>query len=331
MSNEELIKRYVYAVTELLPKDCRDDVEKELTSSIDEMLEARCGEITPTEQDVRVVLAELGTPEELAQKYDTDSVGHLIGGIYYMKYKRVMKYALLATAIGMALAAAVGITFENGGKSIFEGIGEWIGRIFDCVLCAFAVVTTAFAILERKKVSLSGTSVDTLPKVPEKKDKISAADCVIEIILTVFCTAFVLWLGGYITIGHVGDTTDFKAIALFNTEAVRGVWILPVLWAAATVVCETVKLITGRYNLAVMITTIATNAVIIVCSSIFLLSSGVFNTEWLVELAHSLPADSHEVIVPLFENIGAFIFLCVVLGCLSDVIKSTVRTIKSKG
>ncbi len=330
MSNNELIKRYVYAVTELLPKKCREDVEKELTANIDEMLEARCGEITPTEQNVRVVLAELGTPEELAQKYDTDSVGHLIGGIYYMKYKKVMKYALLATAIGMALAAAVGIAFENGGKSIFEGIGAWLGRIFGSVLCAFAVVTIVFAILERKKVSLSGTSVDALPKVPEKKDKISTADCVVEIILTVFCTVLVLWFGGHIIVGYIGDTTYSEVIALFNTEAVRGVWALPVLWALATVVRETVKLVAGRYNLAVMITTIAASVVILISSAMFLLSSGVFNTEGLTEMARSLPADSHEVIVPIFENIGTVIFLCVVFGNLSEVIKSTVRALKNR-
>ena len=34
MTNEELIKRYVYAVTEFLPKKNREEVSKELTANM---------------------------------------------------------------------------------------------------------------------------------------------------------------------------------------------------------------------------------------------------------------------------------------------------------
>lgn len=62
----ELIERYLYAVTKQLPAKSRRDIERELRSLIGDMLEERCGEIAPTERDIRVVLTELGTPTELA-------------------------------------------------------------------------------------------------------------------------------------------------------------------------------------------------------------------------------------------------------------------------
>ena len=68
-SRQELTGRYIYAVTRRLPKKQRGDVAKELESIISDMLEERCGPITPTEHDLRVVLTELGTPSELARKY----------------------------------------------------------------------------------------------------------------------------------------------------------------------------------------------------------------------------------------------------------------------
>lgn len=330
MSNEELIKRYVYAVTELLPKKSRDEVARELTANIDEMLEARCGEITPTEQDVRVVLAELGTPDELAQKYDTDPMDHLIGGVYYTKYKMVLRYVLIATAIGMSLAAALGMIFENDGRNIIECIGEWVSSIFSALFGAFAGVTVAFAILERKKVTMGSNSIDNLPTVPKKKDKISIADCIVNIVLTVFCTALVLWFGGAIMIGSVGDSTDLRTILLFDIDAVRAAWIPLVLCALATIVRETVKLVAGRYNISVMITTIVTNIINIVGSAIFIFGGKVFNTEGLSELAHSLPADAQEVIVPIFEDISLVIFVCIVLGSVADMITSSTRAMKNK-
>ena len=67
--DSELIRRYVYAVTKRLPRKSREDVAKELNTLIADMLEERCGQVLPTEKDVRVVLTELGTPAELYDQY----------------------------------------------------------------------------------------------------------------------------------------------------------------------------------------------------------------------------------------------------------------------
>ncbi len=331
MTNEELIKRYVYAVTEFLPKKNREEVSKELTANIDEMLEARCGDVLPTEQDVKVVLAELGNPDELAQKYDSDPVGHLIGGVYYTKYKMILKYVLIATVLGMSLASALGLIFENDGKSLAEGFGEWIGNIISTVYAAFTFVTVAFAILERKKVNVGSTSIDSLPAVPEKKEKIKVSDSIVNIVLTVFFTALVLWFGGAIMIGTVGSETDFRTIPLFNVDAVRAAWLPLVLCALSTVVRETVKIFAGRYDFRVMITTIITSVINIFCSAVFLFGSNVFNTDGLMELATSVPADAQQVLMPLFKNLGMVIFvICIVFGGVLDIVTSTVRALRNK-
>ena len=69
----DLIERYIYAVTKRLPQKVQKDISDELRTLIDDMLAERCGELVPEEKDIRVVLTELGTPEELYEKYNPDN------------------------------------------------------------------------------------------------------------------------------------------------------------------------------------------------------------------------------------------------------------------
>lgn len=59
MKSSETINRYIYAVTKRLPRRMQKDVSEELLTLVGDMLDARCGEISPTDHDVRVVLTEL--------------------------------------------------------------------------------------------------------------------------------------------------------------------------------------------------------------------------------------------------------------------------------
>ena len=55
-TKNNLIERYIYAVTRHLSPKIRDDVEKELDGLISDMLEERCGDILPTDKDIKIVL-----------------------------------------------------------------------------------------------------------------------------------------------------------------------------------------------------------------------------------------------------------------------------------
>ena len=68
--NNDLIERYIYAVTKRMPENTKNDVSDELRGLIDDMLCERCGDVIPGDKDVRIVLTELGTPQELYEKYN---------------------------------------------------------------------------------------------------------------------------------------------------------------------------------------------------------------------------------------------------------------------
>lgn len=91
MVKNDLIDRYIYAVTKHMKSAMKKDVAAELETIIQDMLEERCEDVTPTERDIKVVLTELGTPNELASKYKGETQDCLIGQPYYSLYVYVLK------------------------------------------------------------------------------------------------------------------------------------------------------------------------------------------------------------------------------------------------
>lgn len=73
MVKNDLIDRYIYAVTKHMKSAMKKDVAAELETIIQDMLEERCEDVTPTERDIKVILTELGTPDELASKYNGET------------------------------------------------------------------------------------------------------------------------------------------------------------------------------------------------------------------------------------------------------------------
>ena len=76
--NNDLIDRYIYAVTRRLPHKARADIDAELRGLIEDMLEEKTGGLPPSPSDIHAVLAKLGTPGELAEKYQAMPFGRFL-------------------------------------------------------------------------------------------------------------------------------------------------------------------------------------------------------------------------------------------------------------
>ena len=104
MVKNDLIDRYIYAVTKHMKSVMKKDVAADLETIIQDMLEERCEDVIPTERDIKVVLTELGTPNELASKYKGEIQDCLIGQPYYSLYVYVLKIVTACISGGMLLA-----------------------------------------------------------------------------------------------------------------------------------------------------------------------------------------------------------------------------------
>ena len=307
MVKNDLIERYVYAVTKYMKADLKKDVSAELETIIQDMLEERCGDVMPTEHDIRVVLTELGTPAELASKYKSETQDCLIGQPYYNLYVYVLKIVTACVIGGMLLAQIMAAVISH--TIWYIAIFRIIGGIFGGVLTGFAFVTLLFAFL---------------PPVPQKTNQISKADSIIGIIFSVIFTLVFLVCPQIICIAFVKNGVSVYE-PLFNLEYIRQTWYLILAFGILGIAKESVKLIDGSYTQRVMIVTIITNLIDGLLTFIWLLNGRIMNSAFF-DGVEQLFGENAEMISRIFIHFNklflAIIIFALAINCIETVVKS---------
>ena len=305
----ELIDRYVYAVTRRLPARLRNDIDKELHSLIEDMLEARCDGLMPEERDVRVVLTELGTPSELAAKYMPEGRDHLIGPAYYSNYKMVTGIVLASVAFGLILSGFISF-FTDTQQALYITLFSWIGTLITGLIAAFGAVTFIFAVFERKNVALNfGGELDTLPPVPEKKSVIPKGEPIAGIVFSViFCVIFLA--APQIICAKFGADQPF--IPVFNVDLIHQLWYIFVALTILGIARESFKLYEGRYTKRLAVVTVVTDILSAALTLVLLSSQQILNSAFI---AGASPILSNEVITGILTYFNLF-FMAVILFCL---------------
>lgn len=324
MKDNELIERYIYAVTKSLPQKTRGDVADELRSIISDMLDERCGDVTPSENDIKVVLTELGTPRELAEKYNPDGGKCLIGGLYYYQYKLVLKIVLISVAFGLAIAAT--ITTIMGQTVWYVSFAQWLSAILNALASAFTFVTLLFAYFYHKgiKIDIKPESLDDLPPIPKKKSTISKGESIFGIgISVIFAVVFLLAPQVFCVV--YADSGTF--IPVFNVETIRSTWYLIVALAVIGVIRESIKLIDGRYTKRVMFVTIAANLISIGLSFWWLMNKNIMNTELIESLSEVFKGDSSFIMTFISQLQYSFLGV-IVFALLLDIVTTILKTEK---
>ncbi|OQA15509.1 MAG: hypothetical protein BWY62_00586 [Firmicutes bacterium ADurb.Bin356] len=279
MAEFDLVERYIYAVTKKLPHKARKDIAEELRQLILDMLEQRCGEVVPSEHDIRVVLAELGTPSGLSEKYSSDKHSALIGPPYYRTYKFVLKIVLLAVSGGLLIAFSISALLGEG-ANLFLSILSYLGSLIHGGIFAFGFVTILFAFFERKGIKLneSDESLSSLPPVPKHDERITRAEPIFGIAFSlVFLVAFLFaspWVIGMLL--HNG-----QFIPLFNQETLLRLWPLTAIVFAASTAKEGFKLHEGRYTSRLAIAMLVLNLISFTAMALLMSREGLINEAFL--------------------------------------------------
>lgn len=324
MVKNDLIERYIYAVTKYMKADMKKDVSAELETIIQDMLEERCGDVMPTERDIRVVLTELGTPAELASKYKSETQDCLIGQPYYNLYVYVLKIVTACVIGGMFLAQIMAAVTSH--TIWYIAIFRIIGGIFGGVLTGFAFVTLLFAFFYKRGIKVEGLNdgIDNLPPVPQKTNQISKADSIVGIIFSVIFTLVFLVCPQIICISFVKNGVSVYE-PLFNLEYIRQTWFLILAFGILGIAKESVKLIDGSYTQRVMIVTIITNLIDGVLTFIWLLNGRIMNSAFF-DGVEQLFGENAEMIPRIFIHFNklflAIIIFALAINCIETVVKS---------
>ena len=145
-----LIDRYVTEVGKYLPRKNRLDIEAELRSTLEDMLEDR-GQQTGRPADEALaseLLQEYGAPRKVAASYQTHP--YLIGPRMFPTYTLVLKIVLFAVTLGLSIATVVSVVSSTmTSPELLSALGEFVASLVSALLAAFGNVTLVFAILER--------------------------------------------------------------------------------------------------------------------------------------------------------------------------------------
>lgn len=189
-----LIDKYVTEVGKHLPLiKGREDIEKELKSTLEDMLEDRveqAGRASDEAMEIEL-LKEYGPPQKVASTYNPHP--YLIGPRMFPLFLMVLKIVIaVVVTVLLVIAGIRAVTVSPMmGAEFMEVLGSGFGNALSAAIAAFGNVVLVFAILERvlpeKEIggfdSEEGWDPTSLAKEPDP-DTVKRGDLIVEIVFT---------------------------------------------------------------------------------------------------------------------------------------------------
>lgn len=220
----ELFERYIYAVTQQLPVKQRADIEQELRSLMEDMLDERVQGREATTEDIESILQELGPPNEMADRY-RDKKRYLIGPELFAPYISVLKITL--SAVGIVLAIIFVIEGVFGDEPQLQHLADSAIGLLSGLFQAFAWVTIIFALIEyfsksRETASqtLKSWKPGELPAVPGPQIQIKRSGPVVGIIFYILLVLLLTFSLDYVGVWHFQGLSPI-VVPYFEEETFR--------------------------------------------------------------------------------------------------------------
>jgi hypothetical protein len=248
---ENLIDTYVHEVGSHLPEKTRLDIEKEIRSTIEDMLDdtSKAQGKAPDHAMIVEILKRMGPPEKMAASYLPPR--YLVGPQLYPTFMLVLRIALTVVIIlgGVGFGIALGQTTPTP-SAITSAIGNSLANLFNALLLAVGNIVVVFAILQRFLPEMKEIKPDWDPEkmkpVPDS-DRFRPFQPVVNIVFTILALMiFNLYpqlVGIGFTINGQWVYTPILAEGFFRVLP----W-LNILWVL-DIVFQLVLLIRGRWEM----------------------------------------------------------------------------------
>lgn len=196
-----LIDAYMQEVGRNLPAKNHEDIEKEIRTLVEDMLDdaSNVAGRAPDESMVVEVLKKLGSPEKVAASYAPPR--YLVGPAYFSTFLMVMK--IVATVL--LVLSAVGIGIEIGRQatdpvSVLAILGTGIGQLIGSLLSALGSLVIVFTVLQWFVPNPKGSEGEFDPRKlrvepdPERITQTGQVMAIVgNVILLVFLNFFTRW------------------------------------------------------------------------------------------------------------------------------------------
>ncbi len=144
-----MLEKYVAEIGKRLPRRTRADIETEIKSTLQDMLDERSARAGKPVDDamVRDLLKEYGAPARVAASYGPAQ--YLIGPRLFPIFALVTKI-VVAVLLGVSLMGLiVSVANHSSGPDFIKAVGTFALQLFGGIISAFGNIVLVFAILER--------------------------------------------------------------------------------------------------------------------------------------------------------------------------------------
>jgi len=317
-----LINRYIAEVGRHLPEKDRSDIEAEIRSMIEDVLEERGH--TPAsadESEIAETLEQLGDPKLLAYKYAPPK-RYLIGPEWYEGYLKILQ-RILFTAVPVVAVVRFVLTLARDPLDIASALGEVAYSVFNVGTQILFWVTLVFALLERSdekpddlpKSSSRVWTIAQLPKMPRTR-QISVAETVMNIAVLLF---LLIW----IALPFALDRFQGEPVAVpFLHPNLWNFW-LPVFFIimGLTLIHEVFKLKIGNWTPALTAANVILGVISIVYIAALVTTQDLVNPEFLARLDSSLGSSELREFVRWSIGISAAIIAGTYVWSMVDSIR----------
>ena len=208
----KLINLYLDEIRRHLPPRNREDILKEIRSTLMDMVEDRNPDPdqSPVEETVKAVLRDFGSPREVAAQYGAKN--YLIGPRLFPAYLQVLRIVLIVIAALNVLGIFVTVVSQPSfNAGVFDTLAEIVGGLFSSLFTGFGIVTLSFAGIERSAPEEWRVEIDQKWEPEqllkhEDVQKISYTGLAFEITLTLIFIALINFFLDRIGIYYIGES-----------------------------------------------------------------------------------------------------------------------------
>ncbi len=334
-TNNNLIERYVYDVARRLPEKDREDVKKELRANIYDMLPEGA-----SDDAVKKVLYELGSPASLAEQYRTRP-RYLISPAYFDEYVRALKWILpLVGVLVMLIGFAVGAfdaakTASSNVPFVISGImSKGVSMGVSAAFQALIWTTIGFIIAEhsgekKQKTGEHGWRVEDLPEVQNAKSSIPLSEGIAELVLSVvFSIVGLLFCTGHMPFAMMFAQGDMVFYNIFSQSFLDMLVPFILVSLLFSVVQSIAKIKDRRWSVFVCVAVVVKKLVDMSFSLYLINQPNILNKAFFDFLSdagvmQAIPSVSgRNVFVILFSVI-------IIIGAISEVVKSVKLTVQA--
>ena len=332
----KLIDRYVAQVGKHLPAKTREDIEKELKSTLEDMLEDRAQKLArPADEAMELeLLKEYGAPDKVADTYH--STQYLIGPRLYPIFIFVLKivFTVLSSLALVGLAVALG-KVGFAGREFAQTLVQTVAGYLGAAITAFGNIVMVFAILDRvlpdSEIKGLKTSEEWDPATLLKEqdpDMVKRGELIGEIIFTFAAVVLLNFYPQIIGISFPVDGEWFT-VPMFSDAFFR---FLP--WINLTLLAEIIlDLYLIRQNTWSLITRAAK---VIVEAASLAITIAIFNTPGIIGFTAEsfagspLSAETAQTLTTVFTTMFPVILIIIMIIQGIELAKATFQLLRSR-